>query len=89
MATLQGPGFHHGAVQSTSTPPKVDAAFDVVRWGSEIDQRELRPEERQVYNAALEVLRLYLSGEMSFKDEYSPPKSEENADQHHNVSASS
>ncbi len=84
MAMLQGPGFHHGATQSTSTPPKVDAAFDIIRWGSEIDQRELRPEERQVYNAALEVLRLYLSGEMSFEE--SSSKSEE---AHQNVPASS
>lgn len=56
-------------------PLQVDVAFDVVRWANNIetgqggDGRELYGNERAVYEAALEVLRLYLTGEMTFGDQ--------------------
>lgn len=57
-------------------PAQVDVAFDVVRWGNTIQNphtahtvgRDLTPKEKSVYEAALEVLRLYLTGEMTFAE---------------------
>ena len=58
----------------TRVPAQVDVAFEVVRWAnmiqnphiSNVEGRDLEPKEKSVYEAGLEVLRLYLSGEMTF-----------------------
>lgn len=60
-------------------PAQIEVAFDVVSWVVSIETgwgpmgraepRELRSAEKAVYDAALEVLRLYLSGEMAFASE--------------------
>lgn len=65
---------------SSRYPMKVDVAFDVLRWASGIENhplhqqagRELKAKENSVYEAGLEVLRLYLTGEMDFADEPKP-----------------
>ncbi len=65
--------------ESSSIPPKVEAAFKYLEWsrssgssfmdlcgGSSKEPKKLSLNERAVFDAALEVLRLYLSGEMDF-----------------------
>ncbi len=62
-------------------PAQIEVAFDVVSWVASIetgwgpmgraDPRELRSAEKAAYGAAVEVLRLYLSGEMTFASETS------------------
>lgn len=54
-------------------PVKVDVAFDVLAWASSIENhkdngRKLSLKEKIVYESALEVLRLYLAGEMTFDE---------------------
>ncbi len=64
-------------------PAQVEVAFDVVRWANSVEMggrtanyetarggegRSLMPKERAVYEAALEVLRLYMTGEMTFDE---------------------
>ena len=50
-------------------PAKIAAAFEVLEWGDNLCLIEqLHPREKAIYNAALEVLRLYLSGEMEFSN---------------------
>jgi hypothetical protein len=66
-------------------PPRVSFALDVLHWANHIQERnyenlssengrKLTQLEQVVYDAALEVLRLYLSGEMNFvEDEEESP----------------
>jgi len=79
----QGAGITSAQASSAEdirVPAQVDVAFDILRWGNSIqtgradgryesssDGRELNNKENSVYEAALEVLRLYLTGEMSFE----------------------
>ena len=57
-------------------PVQVDVAFDVLRWAGSIqnhsgnpeNDRVLNPKEKSIYEAALEVVRLYLTGEMTFSE---------------------
>ena len=60
--------------EDSRVPAQVDVAFEVVRWGNgieapqidHVEARELISKERAVYESGLEVLRLYLTGEMTF-----------------------
>lgn len=61
-------------------PAQVSVAFDILKWANSIETgqggrnfddprlegRELRLTEKAVYEASLEILRLYLTGEMLF-----------------------
>ncbi len=51
-------------------PCRVDVAFEVLHWAKVVEcvDRQLTDPERAVYNASLEVLRLYLTGEMDFEN---------------------
>ena len=74
----QGPGVPFlsppTSEADTRVPAQVDVAFEVVRWANmiqsphinNVEARDLNPKERSVYEAGLEVLRLYLTGEMTF-----------------------
>jgi hypothetical protein len=67
-------------------PARVDVAFDMLRWANAIetgqggksyeqdqtDGRKLNSTERAVYESALEVIRLYLTGEMTFSEDREP-----------------
>lgn len=69
-------------------PAQVDVAFEVVRWGNAIEAphsnaieaRNLNPKERSVYEAGLEVLRLYLTGEMTFAEPRKPVEDHESVE---------
>lgn len=80
-----------GILDTSEEPPaRVSFALEVIHWANRIqegrgrsDTYEKSPEGRQltaletiVYSAALEVLRLYLSGEMDFVEEKEATKSE-------------
>jgi len=76
----QGPGLVQSARYDETAdlriPAQVDVAFDVVRWANSVENggrcdsnsggRELSVKERSVYEAGLEILRLYMTGEMNF-----------------------
>jgi len=99
------PAWPGGPVpQETScAPAQVETAFEVVRWANMLEigsagyrgidaipSRPLSPRERSVYEAALEVLRLYLTGEMSFQCEpVQPQKTPEIAVSSENVKTTS
>ncbi len=61
----------------TSLPPRVQAALDTlehlryVEASCDIGQRELTPVQSALQGTAMQVLRLYLSGEMDYGD--APP----------------
>lgn len=76
----QGPGHDIPTEPPGSdmrVPAQVEVAFDILRWANAVQVpvrsfsenavgRELTAKENSVYEAALEVLRLYLTGEMDF-----------------------
>ncbi len=59
--------FPSFADQEEKYPIQLDVAFDILKWAGALE-RDMNPKELLVYNSALEVLRLYLSGEMTFSD---------------------
>lgn len=57
---------------NANIPAQVEVAFDAMRWANSIESgvcgegRKLSSKERAIYESSLEVLRLYLTGEMTF-----------------------